>query len=74
MYYKQISYIHVDPVRFQDPKARMSHSIRVTSGAELQSVQYVLFDIWTRCKACTHTKIKDHSWKPGHKLEFGRQK
>ena len=45
----------------------------VTSGADLQSVQYVPFDIWTSCKACKHWKIKDHSWKPGHKIEFGRQ-
>jgi len=34
----------------------------------------VPFDIWTRCKTCTHSKIKDYSWKPGHKLEWGRKK
>ena len=36
----------------------------VTSGADSQSVQYVPFDIWTSCKACTHWKIKDHPPNP----------
>ena len=40
-----------------------------TSGADSQSVQYVPLDIWTSCKASTHCKNKDHSWKPDHKLE-----
>ena len=32
-----------------------------------------LYNTWTSCKTCTHTKIKDHSWKPGHKLELRHQ-
>ena len=34
----------------------------------------VASDIWTACKTCTRSKIRDHSWKPGHKLEWGRKK
>ena len=56
------------------PRLYNSQSMWVTSsGADSQSVQYVPFVIWTICKACTFRKIKDHSWKPGHKLELGRQ-
>ena len=47
----------------------------VTTRAEAPRLaENVPFDIWTRCKTCTHSKIKDHSWKPGHKLEWGRKK
>ena len=47
----------------------------VTTQAEAPRLaENVAFDIWTRCISCTHSKIRDHSWKPGHKLEWGRKK
>ena len=55
----------------RDSQGQFSVTMSVTSGADSQSVKYVLLDIWTSCKACTHWKIKDHSCKPGHKLELG---
>ena len=42
--------------------------------SNMPSILTRALDIWTRCKACSHPKIKDHSWTPGHKLELGRQK
>ena len=51
----------------------LSRAIGIHTGhvrSESQSTQYVPLDIWTTCKK----RIKDHSWKPGHKLKLGPPK
>ena len=57
------------------PMKKQNPTRMVTTRAETPRLaENVTFDIWTRFKTCTQCKIMDHSWKPGHKLEWGRKK